>query len=420
MTSARPDTRYLATASITTDIGQRLTNLTIAAPGGYETNSARTAISGTGAGRSIEMIADIDNAQVGVLVDHENGAGYRIRVTAGGVVVFSNSGGPVASITAPNVAAGVKSYVIAWSTEMNPGGSGLTAQRSEFLVYDVAGASLSWTTATHATNPTSASATFTVRGVFTGGVMTLTYAPDVDAVRISSRFHTRMETREHFVAQTAAPSIVGVAACELIPFPAGALTNGNVVGPGYQFAAASMQTGRNRHRLLSPLVQWLNASPPTVGDDMRDTFGPKAVYNMAEGGGWQTPSSWLCRRMVPRHCQWLQVEVQWATWNQGAGDPDLVELRCHAANNSPKTATEVATVTIDRTADDTIAGVGVRQTFAPLLVHRDQMGYTWLYLSGRTDSGSGSGNSNYRVVQWSIVPLVLGDGYNGQPPSGWG
>ena len=59
MTSARPDTRYLATVPITTDLGQRLVNLTAAAPGGYELASARLAIDGSGAGRSIELAVEL-------------------------------------------------------------------------------------------------------------------------------------------------------------------------------------------------------------------------------------------------------------------------------------------------------------------------------------------------------------------------
>jgi hypothetical protein len=418
MTSARPDTRYLSGAGWT-DTSQRLTDLTPSGAGAYELSSTRTALVGTGAGRSIELIVDIDNATTGTLVDHNNGS-YRIRVAAGGIVQFVNAGVQIAAITAPNVGGAARSYVVAWSTEPNPGGAALTELRSEFVVYDLAlgvtATNPGWTTAVHIV--TTVGGTFTVAGVFTGGVMTLTYANAIDCVRISSRFHTRMETREHFVAQTAAPSIVGVAACELIPFPAGALTDGNVVGPGYQFAAASMQTGRNRHRLLSPIEQVVNLGP-TIADDMRDTFGPKAVWNM--GDGWQNPSAWLIRRMVPRHCQWLQVEVQFSQWETDIGSGvDKLELRCHAANGPPKTATETSTVALDRTANDLVGGVGVRMTFDPLLVKRDDWGYTWLYMSGRTDDGSGSGNVSYRRNEWSIVPLVLGDGYNGQPPNGWG
>jgi hypothetical protein len=418
MTSARPDTRYLATSPITTDTGQRLTNLTVAAPGGYELNSARTAIEGTGSGRSIELIADIDDGQVGVLVDHDNGASYRISVTAGGIVVFSDATGTVASITAPNVNGVAKSYVVAWSTEPNP--LSPATPRSEFLVYDVAGAALTQTVVEHAGTAASATGTFTVGGVFGGAAMTLAYSPTIDAVRISSRFHTRTETREHFVAQTAAPSIDGIAACQLFPVPAALLTAGNVAGPGYQLSAASMQTTRDRHRLLSPVVEWIHADPPALADDMKAAAAMNAKHVFDMGDGWQQPLMWLCRRMVPRHCQWLRVEVQWATYETVPGVTDLVELRAHTWNANPYTATADSNVTISRQADDTSMGIGVRQVFAPLLVERGPDGYTWIGLSARTDSGSGSGNATYKVRSITAVPWVLGEGYNGQPPNAWG
>jgi hypothetical protein len=425
VTSARPDTRYLATSPITTDTGQRLTNLTIAAPGGYEANSARTALDGDGAGRSIELKCEINSTNGGVLVDHGTGNSYRITVAIGGAVVFSDSSGTIKSIPAPGVGVGLKDYVIAWSTEPNPQtlgvGSG-TALRSEFTVYDVAGAALTTEVATHDPVLASATGTLTVGGVYTGGVMTLTYANAIDAVRISSRFHTRVETREHFVAQTAAPSPLGPAACQLPVIPAGAITDGNVVGPAYQLAAASMQKGRDRDRLASPIIQWMNASAPTLSDDMKvaANVNPKHIWNMPEGGGWQQPLMWLVKRMVPRNIQYLRVEVQWATWETISGTTDLVELRAHSWNGNPLTATETANVLISRQVDDLVLGLGVRQVFAPLQVKRGPDGYTWIGLSARTDSGSGTGNASYVVRSMTAVPWVLADGYGGLAPGPFG
>jgi hypothetical protein len=418
---ARPDTRLLLETSLTDDLGQRLTNLTSAAPGSREANSARTALTGAGSGRSFELTVQMDNASTGVLLDHDDGISYRITVATPGAIAFSNSDGTIMSLTASAIDAAPKTYVIAWSTEPNPGGSpgGSDELRSEFLVYDVAvGGSPVWDTATHKNIAASSTATLTVGGVYTGGAMTLAYSDTISVVRISSRFHTRTETREHFVAQTAAPTLEGPAACQRLPLPAAVLTNGNVVGPAYQLGAASMQTKRDRHRLLSPVEQWMNASPPTLSDDMRDTVNPKHVLNM--GDGWQQPLMWLCWRPFPRHCTHVRVEVQWATWETVPGATDIVELRAHSWNANPYYATEDSNVLISRTSDDGVNGLGVRQVFPPLLVKRGDDGYTWLGLSGRTDSGSGSGNASYLVRSFTAVPWVLGDGYDGGQPNGWG
>jgi hypothetical protein len=53
-------------------------------------------------------------------------------------------------------------------------------------------------------------------------------------------------------------------------------------------------------------------------------------------------------------------------------------------------------------------------------VERDADGFTWVWLAGRTDSGSGSGNASYAVRSCVAQPIVLGDGYGGQVPNGWG
>lgn len=425
MTSARADSRYLATSPITTDLSQRLTNLTASGAGGYETNSARTAISGSGAGRSIELKCVMDNASAGVLVDHENGAGYRIRVSAGGSVAFSNSSGTLKTLVAPSIAVGNQDYVIAWSTEPNPLTTGASnAHRSEFLIWGgAAGAeTLVWDTAEHAVGPVSDTATFTVGGAFTGGVLTLPYNETIYSVRISCRFHTRVETREHFVAQTAAPSITGLAACQFVVPPTEIFEESGLgfhIGPQYQAAAASMQTTRDRHRLLSYVWHWDCLTNSTTGfsDDMRTTVGSKHVVD--HGAGWQTPLCWVARRRIPPHVQWLRVRVQWATWETVPGVTDKVELRFHTSDGPLANYTTESHKLIDRTADDTSSGAGVNQVFDFVRVNRAPNGYTYLWMSGRTDEGSGSGNATYQVRSVDAMPVVLPNGYDGIPANPW-
>lgn len=420
MTSPRPDTRYLGTAPITTDLSQRLTNLTIAAPGGYELTSARTAINGSGAGRSIELACEINTVTTGVLVDHSNGAGYRVSITAGGVVVFANGGVTVTTITAPGVGAGAKDYVVAWSTEPNPATTGAAdAQRSEFLVYDRAVGTLSWQALTHTVVTPSPAGTFTVAGVWTGA-MTLIYALTIDAVRVSCRFHTRVEIREHFVLASSPAAPTGPVAVQLVTPPAAMLEPGELAGPGYQFAAASMQTTRDRHRLVSPVWQWSQLNFVALSDNMRNALGPRWVWDL--GDGWQSPLNITARRRIPRHTSWLRVIVQWATWRTNPiGPTDTVELRLHTADGHPNSYTNESHKLISRTVDDLgPAGIGVLQVMDFVWVERGDDGYTWLWVSARTDGGSGMGNATYTVRGISVLPVVLSDGYDGQVPNQWG
>lgn len=431
MTSPRPDTRFLGTSPLSTDLSQRLTNLSSSGNGFYETNSARTAISGTGSGRAIELAAEISTATTGVLVDHGTGASYRIAVSAGGNVVFSNTNGTLATLAAPSVSGSLRDYVVAWSTEPNPQTTGAgDAQRSEFLVCDVATGGLAQTVATHASVTASPTGTLTLRGVYTGGLMTLNYTSTaaVDAVRISSRFHTRVETREHFVSQTSSPVVIGIQACQQTPFPASAMLSGEVAGPAYQAAAASMQATRNRHRLCSSVIAWQMRSPaPSYEDDLRDTGNAKHVWTIPDGWGgwnngtgWQARLSWLACVRVPAHIEHVRVKVQWATWKVTPVTTKIVELRVHSSNASPKAASQTSTKLISRTADDGVNALGVQQVFGPLPVNRGDDGYTWIWMSARIDSGSGTSGMAWSLHALSVQPWALPDGYDGGAPNALG
>jgi hypothetical protein len=442
VTSPRPDSRYLATSPITTDLSQRLTNLTASAAAGYEANSVRTGITGAGSGRSIEIIADINSLSTGTLVDHSTGvvgtSCYKIRVTIGGVVEFINSAGTVASVTVPSVAVASRSCVVAWSTEPNPltVGAG-DALRSDFYVYNSFTGEVSYTSADHSVEAAFATATFTVGGVFVGGVLTLAYSPAITAVRISCRFHTGVETREHFVAQTAAPSNDGIAAVQQAVPPAEMFAPGQIIGPQYQHAAASMQPTRNRHRLVSPVWQWIQADAPPLSDDMRDAF-PKWVIDLdapgfvAEAGaGWQTPICWLARIQVPRTIEHLLVRAQWATWETAPGTTDKAELQFHCADGPPRPVVDgnklipqfnvTSYQTIERQVDDvSMSGLGANQVFDFVKVERDADGFSWVWAAGRADEGSGAGNVTYQVRSIAATPIVLGDGYGGLVANPWG
>ena len=70
MTSARADTRVLVTSPITTDLSQWATNLTASGSGAYEDPSARTALDGTGDGRTIEIACKLNTGISSVIVAH--------------------------------------------------------------------------------------------------------------------------------------------------------------------------------------------------------------------------------------------------------------------------------------------------------------------------------------------------------------
>jgi hypothetical protein len=250
--------------------------------------------------------------------------------------------------------------------------------------------------------------------------MTQPYGLAIDAVRVSFRFHTRVETREHFVAASPVPTPTGPVAVQLVtPAPA-MLEPGELVGPGYQLAAASMQTTRDRHRLVSPVWQWTQRQPVALADDMRTALGQRWVWDLE--AGYQTPINMLARRRIPRHTSWLRVLVQWATWKiNPLLAMDTVELRLHTADGPPNAYTNESHKIISRAIDDGgPAGLGELAVMDFVWVERDGDGFMWIWISARTDGGSGSGNAAYTVRSVSVLPVVLGDGYDGQVPNQWG
>lgn len=424
MTSPRPDTRYLATAPITTDLGQRLANLTVAAPGGYELASARLAIDGSGAGRSIELAVEIDNATTGILVTHGTVATprYRLRVAAGGIVEAVDSGGVLAGVTAPSVGGAPRDYVVAWSTEPNATTTGLgDALRSTLLVYDVLGATLAKSTFVHALDTPNPAETFTVAGAWDGAILQQPYALAIDAVRVSCRFHTATETREHFVTASPAPTPSGPVAVQLITPPAASLEAGRLAGPGYQAAALSVAAGRDRHRLLGPVWQWIQPQGGmfAYADFLEDVLRPSWVLD--EDAGYQTAIHWLARRRIPRHAGHVRGVIQVSTWALGLGPVDPADFRLTIADGPPHAYQTRATTVVSRSIDDGGApGVGALLEWDPAAVRRDDDGWSWLWLSTRTDGGSGAGNTGYAVRSLAVQPLVLLEGYLGELPDPWG
>jgi hypothetical protein len=421
MTSPRPDTRVLVATPITTDLGQWATNLTASGAGAFEDPSARMAIDGTGDGRAVEVACELDTLEASTIIEHGGDVAskpYAIRVALG-VVSFDAGGGTLTTLNAPNAGVSARDYVVAWATEPNPATTGpADALRSECLVYDVASTTLAWTVVTHPVHAADVAGAFSVGGSWDGAVLQQPFGLTIDGARVSARFHSRTEVREHWVAQTPAPVVDGITAVEDSVLPADAMLAKALVGPQYQAAAASMAAGRNRHRLVSPLVQCLHMEFPTLEDDLDDAFGGQRVYDM--GDGYQATVAWLVRRRIPKTCNWVLARVQWATWSDPSGVPDLVELRMHTTDNVPAFAEAIASQTISRAVDDEATGfLGVQEYFAPVKVERDAQGWTWIFLSARVNAGSPSATTRYSVREWTVTPMSAAPGFQGLQPD-WG
>lgn len=419
MTSARPDTRLLVTSPITTDRSQYATDLTAESAAAIEPDSTRTALDGSGAGRAVECKVDLATGNSGAIVANGphlglGGATYAIHVSSDSVRFFAALS-DIASLAPPNLSGTPRTYVIGWSTEPNPAGSGGSGARSECFVYDVASGEMARAVVAHFILLNPISQHLGIGGTWDGSALDNVFTGTIHAVRISARFHSRVETREHFVAQTAAPVVEGITAVESPVVPSQVCEAGALVGPAYQAANAALAVGRLRHRLLSPVVQLVTRTPPVLAlvNGLASDIDSHRV--LALGDGFATHLGWLWRRWTPPHAEWLRTVVQWATWGVGGNDDIDVSLRVYASAQPPHLASEWTSQTLRRTADDGEDGEGVLEAFDRLKVRRGADGYTWLWLGVRRD-----GSSSEVVVRGCTITPMSAPSIGAEPPNQWG
>lgn len=369
--------------TVAVDRSQYDTPLTASGGAYYEDPSPRCALDGSGMGRSVELSVELDTSVSGTLVEFGADAGdpnYAITVTAGGTIVFVHDGGTLISLAAPDVSGTAKTYVIGYNTEPNGATTGGgDALRSEATVYSVDDGTIATGVITHDVLPLTAGSGVAVGGSWDGSAMSDVFDGTINAVRISSRYHTRTEVREHWVAQSAAADVDGVEAIEAPVLPADLAEPGSIVGPQYQAGAASLAVGRNRHRLVGPVVQFLDANLVFYESPLSGVTGLDATRVRALPGGYETHLGWLWRRSIVRHAEWLLGRIQWGTLDLGGGAV-AASVRLYSASQPPHLAQpdETSYVTLSRTDDD--AGAGVVAEFAPLRVQRGEDGRSWLWL----------------------------------------
>lgn len=424
MTSARPDTRFLCSSTLTADLSQRATNLTASTTAAFETNSARTTMDPT-EGRSLELSVELDTSHAGALLHIGTSPTVStalIEITDPGVISFAVNNTYIASLDAPNADGTAKTYVVGWSSEANPETTGASdAVRSELTVYDVDGNDLARVDVTHATGSPASTMEFVVGGWWDGAKVANKANATINAARVSARYHTRSETREHFVAQTSAPTVTGVSAVELQPVPADVCVAGALVGPQIQHASQAVAVGRNRHRLVGPLVSgphW-----PLVAWQSSLTEAVSASWVRTLSDGFATNLGWTWRRRVPYHAEWILGTLQWAAWNTEAEAVD-VTMRLYCSRNPPHLAqaSEWTVVELTRTNDDGVGGgfggTGALEQFDPLLVRRDADGVSWLWLGlSITEATPLATKVNPRWLSLvSFTRPTLGD----QLPNAWG
>ena len=422
MTSSRPDTRFLCSSPLTTDLSQWLTNLTASTTAAYEASSARTTFDPLVRGRSIEVSIELDNTDAGTILAIGNStADYAACIDVDtGTIYFCVGASYIATIPAPNIDGTAKTYIIGFSSYANPLTTGAAdAMRSECWVYDVDGDSIAYEVANSDDGDPDPGMYFVVGGRWTGAVIDNKVGAIINGARVSARFHTRVESREHWVAQTAAPIVTGVTAIELQLIPADACVAGSVVGPQIQHAATSLDSGRSRHRLAGPALGLIIYPPPTYKSDLSVTVSPTWVR--LNDDGFLTSLGWVWRRRIPQSIERVLPRIQWATWNTELKDVD-VTLRVYCGRKPPALAQTWESVDFTRAVDDGagggMGGLGVLESGDSLLVVRDQAGYSYFWL-GLSITEATPLATNVSLRQIDLMDFTLPTG-NDDPPNMWG
>ncbi len=426
--NSKPDTRLLSiragggAAALAVDQGQWKADLVNNAT--YLTSTS--AALGVRSPREIAIVAKLDNNDTGFLVNFGNVAGtsfiYRIEVSgASGLVRFHhNSSNNLATLSLPNLAAGVRTYMIHWSTDYSVLES---SYFSEFAVCDVASGTWAITRTTHS-QPLAPQGgwQFNLSGYGAGVTLFSGGLSNVESVRISERFHPTAEAKEDWVSESAAPTVVGyMPPLELVPVASGQyvdydaadivnrrlLTSGagggdpSYAGPAELVAAVSAEA--NARRLWSPLLNIEINGAPTL----RDTYLPANFYAIGDDGlRYGIQHFWV--RPVPPGALFGRVRVHVQTWiSAGAPGGTAVSFKAKLLSlvarpkNAAALVTDGGTIIAESTANHGISGVGAWLDLGEILL-KTKDGFTYLALGFAFGTGTGASFLRAKIKQITV------------------
>lgn len=340
---ALEDTVYLAMDSAeSTDLSQYGTNLTSADLGGYETNSARGAISGT-TGRELFVRVALNAADAAVVIlSHGLPAtsttnAYMIRTAVAATYDIEFVQGSTTVYAAVNIASKLTAtddVSIHWSTRPNVDTTGpADAVISEFVVWNhsTGGYVLEPTQVTHAASTASATHALSVGGRWDGANL-VSDSRQVQRVRIGKSWHSAVEFHEHWVSQRDAPPSDDERIDPLLP-----LTHDSEIGDESEIVGQANigwiaeHNWRMRRALWGPLVNevWTDAEALTTTDDP-----PQWIMYAPGQETYKMRLDWLRWVSVPPGAThaWVRVHVvSYVT----ASTSVPIRVRCYAMNRPP-------------------------------------------------------------------------------------
>jgi len=378
---AKQSTRFLArgasVTSLTTDLSQRLTDVTAGTSSVYETSSSRF---NHGSPRTIGVRVEMSSANTGTLW-RRNTAGNTERLSFSAAntirIVVANATVTELAVTAPT---GTDECVIAWVTEANPDTTGAgDAYRSRIMHWNVTDGTFTATPWVAHVAITTASATTAVYGADDSAG-----ASAFAGTMTAAWFENRVQTGAEIAADWVQTRIVVSSDLEIVRqgFPPQADTldaRNQWHGPAMMWVADA--TRRMIRRTFSPVWNECMTTQPAWSDAL--LVDSPAIRGAPGASDWRIHRAW--RRVVPvpvtaSHV-WVRVHVRTYV-TSGAAVP--LGIRAYSWNRIPGVPSEeggppeplvqywTPTVTISR--DDTSTGLGSYSTLGLLPISRGRSG----------------------------------------------
>jgi hypothetical protein len=314
---AKADTAYYAEAGgagIHVDLSQEFTDLTVSAPGAYESPSPRAQLT-TERTVFARWVANAADANAGLLI-HGNTAqtNYTWLLGINGAMTLfgGQNGGPVWTAAAAIVSG--KDYCVSWSVRPNPDTTGAgDALISEFLIWNHTDSAIVEIGQTTHAVPVTGAWDLTIGGWWNGAGITFapTNAPTI--VRVSRAHHPITEVASDLVA---ARSPYTGTANDGPTEPIGPIPIASTMGdPGY-FAGRHPWGYAAAHSRLAARRAW----SLLVND----------VYSDAQAVGSE-PANW--RRAAPGDENYL-MSIQWLRWVPVPAEATHAWCRAHVLTST--------------------------------------------------------------------------------------
>lgn len=301
--------------------------------------------------REISLVVDLRNTSSGILINHGSGGsvGYRISIS-GAVVSCSDSGGPILTVTVPDLIGGAdRRVLISWCCR--PEDQVTTPCVHELSVYNFTTSAWAFARIASTAQITDASWNLTINGndSGTGGL-----AGGMDLyrnVRIGRRFHSTSEQALDWVSEPTPPDQDARVRPPLLTMTGlPIMGEGEFAGPSYLWAGGNSQSVELR--TSSPMVNMYPLSPA----EEDSTYSPTRYFRKAPApdANFRWSTRYLRRLLIgPKHNA-ARVRVFLQSYNKDEDGPTRIFLRCYSATGLPLMGQPPTKLKFSRTATTTV------------------------------------------------------------------